>query len=84
MNYIEKNIKEIEEDIFLNNAPLDEEEKDFLQDINNHIYIPLENQEEAKEKLYQANINTITKRKAISIKPLEQDLFKIKSLALKK
>jgi len=84
MNYIENNLKEIEEDIFLNNTPLDEEEKEFLQDIKNNIYIPVENQEEAKEKLYQATMNTITKKKAISIKPLESDIFKIKSLALKK
>jgi len=84
MNYIEKNIKEIEEDIFLNNTPLDDFEKELLEEINKWNFEKVENQEEEKEKLYQATMNTITKKKAISIKPLESDIFKIKSIALKK
>jgi len=80
-----KDFKTLEEkNIYIENNLLDDFEKEIMQDIENWFYKPCENQNEEKEKLYQAVRNTTVKKKAISIKPLESDIFKIKSLALEK
>jgi cell division ATPase FtsA len=84
MKYTDQELKEIQINIGLNSIPLDDEEREILEDMAKGLYIPVENQEEEKEKLKQAVINTTQKRKAISIKPLENDIFKIKVLALEK
>ena len=84
MKYTEKELNKIQINTGLNTIPLDDDEKEILENMAQGLYIPVENQEEEKEKLYQATMNTITKKKAISIKPLESDIFKIKSLALER
>jgi len=84
MKYTDQELKEIQINIGLNTTPLDNEEKEILEDMAKGLYIPVNNQEEEREKLNKAVINTTQKRKAISIKPLENDILKIKSLALEK
>lgn len=84
MKYTEKELMENQINTGLNTIPLDDEEKEILENMAQWLYVSVENQEEEKEKLHQATINTITKKKAISIKPLESDIFKIKSIAIEK
>lgn len=76
-----KTIKELEKDYV---KGLDPEEIEILQDLEAGKYIPVENQEEEKERIKQIFKENFEKRKPIHIKPLEADILKIKAKALAK
>ncbi len=61
----------------------DEEELQLMQDLENDVFIEVENNEQEIKKLITAAKNTYNKRKAISIRPLATDIFKIQSKAIK-
>ncbi len=59
-----------------------EEEKEILEAYEKGELVPVENQEEMREKLRQAAKATIGKTKHISIRVSEKDLRKIKARAV--
>jgi predicted DNA binding CopG/RHH family protein len=60
-----------------------EEEKEILEAYEKGELVPIENQEEMREKLRQAAKATIGKTRHISIRVTEKDLSKIKARAVK-
>jgi predicted DNA binding CopG/RHH family protein len=61
--------------------PLDEQERDIEAAIENETLVPVENEEEWKEKLRLAARATLTKNRHISIRLWESDLEKLKARA---
>jgi predicted DNA binding CopG/RHH family protein len=62
--------------------PLDQQERDIEEAIENETLVPVENEEEWKEKLRLAARATLAKNRHISIRLWEPDLEKLKARAL--
>lgn len=76
----------------MKNLKLDKEELAILQDIENDKYISLKQSDKKKfekqkaifESVANDTIQTLTKKKAYTLKLIENDINKIKSMALEK
>jgi len=64
-------------------APLDEEERQLMEDIENDVFVQVPNVEEVKAALQQAAINTQRKRQNINLRVDPADIAKIKAKAAK-
>lgn len=82
MNNKDIELKKIKKSFIKENFPLDKQEEDLLLDLWN--YSEIKDEDKKKQDIKNIFLSNLERKKAISLRPLESDILKVKSIALKK